>query len=81
MDHANKPLVSISLALFSEMRGAIFTMLNFYRSKLLVLCNVTLCFVGPIRKLRRKLNVVNTFPGAVFTTLHFPCNLRIGPIS
>ncbi len=41
----------------------------------------TLELIGNIHKLQRKLIVVKTAPGAVFTALHFLRNLRIGLIS
>jgi hypothetical protein len=34
--------------------------------------------IAPICKLQRKLTVVNMVPGAVFTTLHYIRNLKMG---
>ncbi len=49
-------------------------------------CLITINWKGlpgiePICKLQRKLSVVNMAPGAVFTTLHYFHNLRMGPMS
>ncbi len=44
-------------------------------------CIIALWLIGPIRKLQRKLIVINMVPGAVFTPLYYLCNSRIDPIS
>jgi hypothetical protein len=41
----------------------------------------TFYLIVSIHKLHGKWSVVNTVPGTVFVTIHFLCNLPIGPIS